>query len=154
MPMNRTTMHVMEKLDDIQSAVAALRCLGELIADAVLHEAGALDRLHHEGLRLLLDLPIRDLEANLVGLAETQGIYSEGQRGWRYDAQLRAERGFVSEPDAPEASAEGMDRLRHADFGRIARAVHIEEATVRHVVDRLLAESGAPDAPSSRAVNG
>lgn len=158
MPMPPTSMRFMDKLDDLQDSVAALRCLGELLAEAVHREATAIDRTNSRGLHLLFELPLRDLEGHVAGMAETHGIFPEGARGWRFDAERHAQ--FHGAPEA--APADALDRLRGADFARIARSVHLEEATVRRVVDRLLAEPaaepdgladagwGAPSAASAR----
>lgn len=87
---------------------------------------------------------MKGMEARLDQLSARSGL----PEGWVTPPIYRT--GMENDLRAKVAAHEGVDKLRRADLEAVARDTNLAEATVRRVVDRLLAEpDAAPDAAIS-----
>lgn len=143
------TQTALQRLEYMNEALTALRCLDTLL-DVALHADGGILSDPASGLHYLMRSHLDALGdgIDLLGgyVRQDRSARNSLPEGWItppvYDENsLRAEIA-AEEADAEIAAAEAaaVARLRRMDLEAVARDTKLEEDTVRRVMDRLLAE--------------
>lgn len=135
----------LKMLDRMFDALSALRYLDTLLDVALIHDGGILcDRF--SGLHFLMNAhlePLGDGVDMLRSFVKRSEQEWSGQRNGLPDDMVMPpiyRPGMEYELRANAATSEAADKLRGADLEAVARDTNLAEATVRRVVDRLLAE--------------